>query len=224
MRQDIKTIRLALPFNFGSVNCYLIETDTGYCLIDTGISNRRSELERELERTGCKPGSLKLIVITHGDFDHTGNAAYLRNMFGTKIAMHAGDSGMAERGDMFWNRKKPNILIKVFAPMLFRLNKSDRFTPDFYLDDGDDLSEYGFDGKVLSIPGHSKGSIGILLMASGDLFGGDLFENTSKPALSSIMDDQVAANGSVEKIKSLQINTIYPGHGEPFPMDLLIQH
>ena len=224
MRQDIKTIRLALPFNFGSVNCYLIETDTGYCLIDTVISNRRSELERELERTGCKPGSLKLIVITHGDFDHTGNAAYLRNMFGTKIAMHAGDSGMAERGDMFWNRKKPNILIKVFAPMLFRLNKSDRFTPDFYLDDGDDLSEYGFDGKVLSIPGHSKGSIGILLMASGDLFVGDLFENTSKPALSSIMDDQVAANGSVEKIKSLQINTIYPGHGEPFPMDLLIQH
>jgi hydroxyacylglutathione hydrolase len=51
-----------------------------------------------------------LIVITHGDFDHIGNAAYLRQKFGAKIAMHADDVGMAERGDMFWNRKKGNRL------------------------------------------------------------------------------------------------------------------
>ncbi|RLI67201.1 hypothetical protein DRO91_10540, partial [Candidatus Heimdallarchaeota archaeon] len=31
-------------------------------------------LERELEKAGCKPGDLKLVVLTHGDFDHTGNA------------------------------------------------------------------------------------------------------------------------------------------------------
>ena len=37
---------------------------------------------------GCKLGSLKLIVLTHGDFDHTGNAAYLRHKYAIKIAMH----------------------------------------------------------------------------------------------------------------------------------------
>jgi len=67
-----------LPYKLGGVNCYLIETDTGYILIDTGGSNKRTDLEKELESAGCQPGNLKLIVLTHGDFDHTGNAAYLR--------------------------------------------------------------------------------------------------------------------------------------------------
>lgn len=107
MSQKIKTISLLLPYNLGRVDCYLIETDTGHILIDTGGSNRRTDLEKELESAGCKPGNLKLIILTHGDFDHTGNAAYLRKEFGTKIAMHYDDSGMAERGDMFSNRKNP---------------------------------------------------------------------------------------------------------------------
>ena len=174
-----------------------------------------------IESAGCKSGNLKLIVLTHGDFDHTGNAAYLRKNFGTKIAMHYDDSGMVERGNMFWNRKNPNILLRVIAPILFGFGKSERFKPDFYIEDGYDLSGYGFDAKVLYIPWHSKGSIGILT-AGDDLFCGDLLENKDKPVINSIMDDSVAANASVEKLKSLEINTVYPGHGKPFPMDMFI--
>jgi hydroxyacylglutathione hydrolase len=223
MSTEIKTISLLLPYHLGSVNCYLIETDTGYILIDTGCSNKRTDLEKELESAGCKPGYLKLIVLTHGDFDHTGNAAYLRKKFGTKIAMHYDDSGMVERGEMFWNRKKGNILFGMIARILFGFGKKERFKPDLYIDEGYDLSEYGFDAKVLHIPGHSKGSIGILT-ADGDLFCGDLLENTDKPILNSIMDDTAAANASVEKFKSLKINTVYPGHGKPFPVELFIKN
>ena len=82
------------------------------------------------------------------------------------------------------------------VPILFGFGKSERFTPDFYLDEGDDLSDYGFDARVLHIPGHSKGSIGILA-AGGDLFCGDLLECTGRPALNSIMDDLAAGNASV---------------------------
>lgn len=218
MKQEIKTITLPLPYKLGSVNCYLVKTDTGYVLIDTGGSNKRSELERELESAGCKPGNLKLIVLTHGDFDHIGNAAYLREKFGAKIAMHKDDSGMAERGDMFWNRKSGSTLMRMIVSILFRFGKSNRFEPDFYVEDGYVLSEYGFEATVLMISGHSKGSIGILT-AGGDLLCGDLFNNTRKPALNSIMDDLAAANASVEKLRSFAINTVYPGHGKPFPME-----
>jgi len=222
MPQQIKTISLLLPYKLGSLNCYLIETDTGYILIDTGGSNKRTDLEKELESAGCKPGNLELIVVTHGDFDHTGNCAHLRKKFGAKIAMHYDDSVMVERGDMFSNRKSGNILFRKIAPLLFRFAKSDRFEPDLYIEDGYDLSEYGFDAKILHIPGHSKGSIGILT-AGGDLFCGDLLENTDKPDVNSIIDDLAAANASVEELKSLEINTVYPGHGKPFPMELFIE-
>jgi glyoxylase-like metal-dependent hydrolase (beta-lactamase superfamily II) len=197
------------------VNSYLIRTEIGYVLIDTGHRSGRAGLEKGLESAGCRPGDLKLIVITHGDFDHTGNASYLREKSGARIAMHRDDSGMAERGDMFWNRKKGNIILRKVAPVLFGFGKSSRFKADLYIADGHDLSEYGLDARVISIPGHSKGSIGILT-ADGDVFCGDLFTNGGKPALNSIMDDPGAAKASVERLRSLGVNTVYPGHGSPF--------
>ncbi|NJD54025.1 MAG: MBL fold metallo-hydrolase [Candidatus Methanoperedens sp.] len=215
---EIKTITLHYLID---VNSYLVKTADGYILIDTGFSTKRADFEKELENAGLRPGNLKLIVLTHGDFDHTGNAAYLRKKFGTEIAMHNGDSGMVERGDMFWNRKKGNILLGMMVPILFGFGKSERFKPDLYVEDGYNLSGYGFDAIVLHTPGHSKGSIGILT-ASGDLFCGDLFLNEDKPGLNSNMDDPTAANASVEKLIGLQINTVYPGHGKPFPMELFI--
>ena len=217
--EEIKVIPLPLPFRLGTVNCYLVETGTGFVLIDTGASNKRDALERELAGAGCRPGNLDLIVLTHGDFDHTGNAAYLRDKFGAKIAMHQDDSGMAEHADMFWNRSSGNAIIRFLAPVLFRFRKANRFAPDLHVGEGFDLSEYGFDAQVLAIPGHSKGSIGILT-GGGDLFCGDLLENTNKPATNSIMDDSAACDASIEKLEGLEINIVYPGHGNPFPMEL----
>jgi len=221
MTLDINTLTTPFVFNV-SVNCYLVRTGDGFILIDTGRTNKRGAIEKQLESAGCQPGNLTLIVLTHGDFDHCGNAAYLRKKFGTQIAMHKDDSGMVERGDMLWNRNKQNILIRTIFKLFFRLRKSDRFKPDLYIDEGYDFSGYGFDAKVLDIPGHSKGSIGILT-ASGDLFCGDLLANIAKPEIWSIIDDSVAAHASVEKLKCLQINTVYPGHGQPFPMELFMK-
>jgi glyoxylase-like metal-dependent hydrolase (beta-lactamase superfamily II) len=217
---EIKAITLHYLID---VNSYLVKTAEGYILIDTGISTKRTDFEKELESAGVKPGNLKLILLTHGDFDHTGNAAYLRKKFGTEIAMHDGDSGMVERGDMFWNRKKSNIILGMMAPILLGFGKSERFKPDLYIEDGYNLSIYGFDAKVLHIPGHSKGSIGILT-AGGDLFCGDLLMNEDKPGLNSNMDDSTTANASVEKLKKLSINTVYPGHGKSFPWELFLKN
>jgi hydroxyacylglutathione hydrolase len=215
---EIKTITLALPFGLGSVNCYLIKTEAGYILIDTGSSNQRAALEQELINADCQPGNLKLIVLTHGDFDHTGNAAYLRQKFNTPLAMHPDDFGMIKRGDMFVSRSKANPIFKAIAPVMFRFGKAKRVTPDLKITEGCDLADYGLDAQVISLPGHSRGSIG-LLVSDGDLFVGDLLENTKQPALNSIMDDRVAAQASLEKLKHLNVKIVYPGHGQPFAFD-----
>jgi len=221
MFQQIHSITLQLPFRMGSVNCYLLQGDSGYLLIDCGSSSCRKDLLRELESAGCKPNLLKLIVLTHGDFDHSGNAAYLRQAFGAKIAMHRDDAGMGEAGDMFVNRKQPNVLIRKLIPFFTRFGKAERFTPDLLLEDGEALSPYGFDARVLSIPGHSKGSLGVLT-AAGDLFCGDLLTNTDKPALNSLMDDLPAAQASLHRLRCMGVKTVYPGHGTPFPMQVMM--
>lgn len=225
MLQEIKTINLSLPFRLGSVNCYLIKTAAGYILVDTGCSNKRRDLEQKLAGAGCLPGNLKAIIITHGDFDHTGNASYLRRKYNSGIAMHREDAGMAEQGDMFYNRKSGHILlrllIKITSSFIFGFGKAERFEPDFYVDDEFDLTEYGLDARVIRIPGHSRGSIGIITRG-GDLFCGDLLTNGDagdQPNLNAIIDDKAAANASIERLKNLEIGTVYPGHGHPFPVE-----
>ncbi|MCC7551879.1 MAG: MBL fold metallo-hydrolase [Methanobacterium sp.] len=220
MPPEIRTIKLKMFAGLASVNCYLIKINANFVLIDTGTSGNRGEIENQLEKAGCKPGNLNLILITHGDLDHTGNAAYLRDKYGTKIAMHQGDSGMVQKGDMLWNRKG-NPISKIMKPFM-GLSKSNRFTPDFYVEDGYDLTNYGLNAQVIHIPGHSLGSLGILT-DQGDLFCGDLLINTDKPVLNSIMDDKKAANLSIEKLEKLNIVNVYPGHGEPFPWDFLTE-
>jgi hydroxyacylglutathione hydrolase len=217
---EIETITLPLPYWMGSVNCYLVQTGTGYALVDTGPANARAQLEGKLAAAGCRQGNLALILLTHGDFDHTGSAAYLRRLHGARVAMHRDDLGMVERGDMFFNRSSGNAILRALSPLLFGFGKGNRFVPELFVEEGDDLSPHGWEARILCIPGHSRGSIGILT-AGGDLFCGDLLENTAGPALGSIMDDPAAAEASLGKLKGLGIQMVYPGHGSPFPMAAL---
>ena len=218
MSIEIKTI-VTRKFRI-QVNSYLLRTGSTYILIDSGFSSMRRYLEKEIEDTGCSPGNLSLIVLTHGDFDHSGNAAFLRRKFNTKIAMHPSDSGIVEHGDMFWGRKKVNFLIRLVTNTVLGLNKSDRFIPDFHIQEGYDFSAHGFQATALHLPGHSKGSMGILT-GDGHLFCGDLFTNMGKPAPNSLVDNSGELHASVEKLKHFPVKTVYPGHGEPFPIELL---
>jgi glyoxylase-like metal-dependent hydrolase (beta-lactamase superfamily II) len=223
MTQQITPIRLPLPLNISQVNSYLVRTDPGFYLVDTGMTNARIRLETSLEHLYCHPGDLKLILLTHGDFDHTGNAAYLRAKFATKIAMHKDDAGMLENGDMFWNRKIKNSLLKKVMSLVFRLGDKERCTPDAFLEDGSSLAEYGWDAQVLNTPGHSSGSI-CVLTASGDLLCGDLITSSNgKPMLNSMMYDVEAGKASLERLKTLPVQTVYPGHGKPFPWKDLLE-
>lgn len=73
-------------------------------------------------------------------------------------------------------------------------------------------------GDFRSIPGHSRGSVGILT-AQGDLYCGDLLDNIKAPALNSIMDDPEAAKASIARLRLLDVKSGCPGHGGPFSLD-----
>jgi hydroxyacylglutathione hydrolase len=206
------------PINFGGmlgygVSCYLVKGDDGYILIDTVISPKRIHLEQKLESTGCNPGNLKLIILTHGHGDHTGNCAYLQRKYGTQIAIHRGDLETVE------NTKTDIPMLERFFLQLLAflagLGEIESFTPDIFLEDGQNLSAYGLDAQVIHLPGHSNGSVGILT-AAGDLFCGDVFVNVKKPVRHSIVTDAAAFDASVEKLKKLGVRRVFPGHGKPF--------
>ncbi len=216
---QITTITLPLPMKLGHVNCYLVAQGERFVLVDTGGANGRAQLDAALAAAGCAPGRLALIFLTHGDFDHTGNAAYLGRKFGAPLAMRADDAGMVERGDMSWNRQHNRLVLRL-SSRLFGFGKDARFTPDVLLAGGEELAAFGLQGQVIALPGHSRGSTGLLL-DDGSFFCGDLFDNTKAPAINSIMDDRDAARVSLEMLRGCPIQTVYPGHGQPFSFGAL---
>ena len=153
---------------------------------------------------------------------HIGNCAYFQKKFGAKIAINKIESDAIESGNLYLSRNKRGFLKKTIEKIVvliisafIKIGKSERFKHDLYLDEKFDLSKYGFKAKALHIPGHSKGSIGILT-AGGDLFCGDLFYNMKKPSVPVIIDDLPEFLESIEKLKKLKIKTVYPGHGRSF--------
>ena len=212
-----------ITINFGGVNCYLLQSDTSYILVDNGYPAKWSYLEKELQKAGCNSANLKLVVLTHGDHDHAGNSVSLRARYGVKIAMHSDDSVMVEKGDMNWNRKKkPDKFSLMFRLMplmsvFFKPGEFKTFTPDFFIDESFDFSPYNSDAKVLHLPGHSKGSIGILT-SDGSLICGDFLYNIFGNPGQEFCDNLTDFHASAEKLKSLQISTFYPGHGKQFTM------
>jgi len=220
MEEKIKSI------NLDFVNAYLIILRNEFILIDTGVSQHKERLEKELINEGALPDKLKLVIITHGDADHTGNCAYLQKKYNVKIAMHPGDVLMAEKG-IILNRKIRTLPAKIFV-IIRKIKRKitgtklsfDSFKPDILLNDNQSLKDYGFDATVYHLPGHTKGSIGILTK-EGNFFAGDIFFNRSKPAISYYIENETELMNSVKKITGMKINTIYPGHGKLFSSGLL---
>jgi hydroxyacylglutathione hydrolase len=215
MSAEIKII------NLGFVNVFLIKAGESFVLIDTGVAQKWPMLEAELIQAGCLPDKLKLVIITHGDFDHTGNCAQLQRKYNVKIAMHDGDVEMVKTGVTI-ERKINGIIGRLVMWMGKRMiGEFDRFQPDILMQDGEVINMYGLTLKIIHTPGHTRGSI-CVLTDDGRLFVGDILSNKMKPGFSPFIEDEDKLHRSLDILKRVNAKVVYPGHGRPFPFEGLL--
>ena len=198
----------------GSVNCYLVKSGKSAILVDTGREAYKEKILRIC--TADHDAPVRLIVLTHGHVDHVQNAAFLTNRLCVPVAMHEEDFSLLSD-----NKQQTLLSTGLMGKlMLFATNKSfqrDKITPfsvDFYLKDGDSLSQYGINAKVITLPGHTLGSIG-LLVSGHSLLVGDAMMNLPNPRPALLFHNHEQLLQSVEKIRELAPETVYFGHGKP---------
>ena len=220
MNIDIVTISL------GFDQCYVLKGE-GVIVVDAGQPNKGEAFVRALKTVAIKPQDVKLVVLTHGHWDHVGSAGEIKALTGAPLAMHRSEVNWLEGsltplspGVTLWGRVF-NALHKVFMPLV----KVPAAKVDIELDDdGLSLVDYGIPGQVLYTPGHSSGSMSVLL-DSGDAFVGDLAMNrfplTLSPGLPIFADDPTAVVSSWMKLIELGASTVYPAHGRPFPISII---
>ncbi len=51
-------------------NAYLVKSDSGIVVVDTGLPGNADKILDYVESIGCHPSDIKTIVLTHSDMDH----------------------------------------------------------------------------------------------------------------------------------------------------------
>jgi len=201
-------------------NCYLVSAGGEAVIIDPGWHEDVDVVLEEVRARGLK---VKIVIATHGHFDHVAGVSIVKRVLAVPFAMHQADVDIARRA-----HRSAYRYIGVEPPEVPE--------PDMLLKEGDVVEIGGVRLRILETPGHTPGSITVV--GNLEAFTGDLLMEAYR-ALSKTYTEPVAFTGdtlfkgtigrvdlpgssptqmilSLRKIARLNARTtIYPGHGPP---------
>ena len=209
------------PLRLGTQTTYLIPAGDGFVMVDAGNRNCGRVFARKLRRWGIEPQMIKLLVMTHVHFDHAGSAAAIQKQTGCRVAVHAQEDQLLSSGQAvippginWYGRLISGLGIK---------SGTHRFDfpgvePDILVQGEEDLSRFGLAGRIISTPGHTEGSISVVL-DSGQAFVGDAvirYAPILSPCLPPFGYDRDRMLRTWEALLQTRTKVFYPGHGWPF--------
>lgn len=194
-------------------NAALLRGD-GLVLVDAGNIGGLGILERALARHGVTFRDLDLILLTHAHADHFGDAPLIRERTGVPIAVHQLDAPLLSLGHNATLHPTDGVarLVRPLFDVTFTPFTAD--LPFTHLD----LRAHGVGGMVLHTPGHTAGSVSILLddghALLGDLLRGS-FIRRDAPALHLFADDVPTVFQSLDHVLRHDLRQASFGHGRP---------
>ena len=207
------------------VAAYLVMTPEGVTVIDAALSGHWRELLTELASIGLTVDDLKGVILTHGDSDHVGFAERLRRDHGVPVFIHAGDAERAMGGPKPATAKQSMKLGPLLGFAAYTLRKggarTEWLTEVVEVQGGETLDLPG-SPQIISMPGHSEGSIAVYVPIADAIFVGDglttrhVLTGTEGPQPAPFTDEPAQAIASLQAIVSTKAKWELPGHGAPW--------
>lgn len=126
---------------------HLIDTGDGLILFDCGYGNTTDMIEESIRGVGFDPADVKLLIISHGHFDHFGSGNVLREKYGWKVLMSRVDTDLL--------REDPKRALIHLGPC----PEDDVCWPDEVIDDGQVITLGNTSITCLLAPGHTYGTM-----------------------------------------------------------------
>jgi glyoxylase-like metal-dependent hydrolase (beta-lactamase superfamily II) len=200
-----------LEFEIGQA--YLWDRGDGMTVVDTGIAGSADAIVRAIEAIGRRPEQVHEIVLTHFHDDHRGGAAALVERTGARVIAGRADAPVI-RGEQPQPPPRLADFERPLAEAIFpRVPPAQPVHVDREVDDGDVIAG---GGVVVGVPGHTPGSIALLVPDPGVLFTGDTIAfYDGNPILGVFNIDRAGAIESVRKQAGLEFDVACFGHGAP---------
>ncbi len=201
-------------------NVYLLTGEDVLTMVDSGMAGDVERIAAQLRQAGYTLSQLETLVLTHAHGDHVGGAAEVARRSGAEVVAHRDEVPYIEQSrPLPASSPVKRALTWLTNRLLFRLSPC---RVDRALEDGDVLDALG-GLRVIHIPGHTPGSIGLHQPERGILFCGDALFNahpmTGEDGLRLPMRlvtvDDAQARASVRKLAALDVEVLCCGHGEP---------
>ena len=220
MKTEIIRIKL------GVINCYLVRQQ-GLIMVDAGSKADARGFGPAPRKHSVLPGNIGLLFVTHGHWDHFAGACEIKRQTGAKTAINHRDRELMEKGV---NQLPPALggwgtIFRFFLKTAGPFIKLPPTSVDVELSDqGLRLDPWGVEGEIIHTPGHSAGSMSLVLN-SGEALVGDLAMNGPPMRLGAglppLGDNENLIKESWRLILERGAKTIYPAHGRPFPAKIL---
>ncbi len=178
-------------------NTYLIDGPTRV-LIDPGHANLFDHVQSGLSDLGLGLADIGLVICTHAHPDHIEAVQFFKEV-PTLTTLHETEWGLITS-------------MKKQISAIFGMD-ADAFQPDFFLREGN-LSVNGVELFALHTPGHSPGSICLHWPARKALFTGDLIFKEGLGRTDLPGGDGEDLKKSVLGLTGLDVEYIFPGHGD----------
>jgi glyoxylase-like metal-dependent hydrolase (beta-lactamase superfamily II) len=203
-----------------AANVFVIASPDGLTLVDAGLVHDAGRILEQIEAAGHALSSVRALVLTHGHEDHEGGSARIIEATGAKVFAHAAEVPLIERTAHPSTVRQPRRLLSRIAGTF--LPKGQPCKVDVALEDGDEISGTG-GYRVVHTPGHTPGSMCLYHPARRILFCGDAIFNIHpvtgrrglRAPIAMFTADPAKARDSIVRLAALDVNQLYPGHGEP---------
>jgi len=201
-------------------NVYLIESEAGLLVVDTGIAGNTWKILRVIKKLGYQPRDLAMILLTHAHLDHFGSAASLKARTGAQVLGHEADVAYFEKGGI---GAMPGFISGVKDYNLRFQGKFLGAPPvkiDEPLKDGDQVGEW----EIIHTPGHTPGTINLysqkrrVLITGGWAIPGKSESESSKyknPFVGYISTEPSQLHGSRMRLAGLDFETLLCSHFPP---------
>ncbi|MBR6449085.1 MAG: MBL fold metallo-hydrolase [Fibrobacter sp.] len=218
---------MAKIYNLGSriVNNYLISTEIGYILIDTGYEGGFKHFTNKLNYIHISPQEIRYVVLTHAHDDHAGFLNEVLAATDAKVILHSKAIERLKIGQNSFEGGCSNRFANLFCQILALCGKGkhkfpairDEFLPRLITTDSEEFRALQLPFKILETPGHTADHISLLI---GDkLFCGDAAMNNfpSIKRTTIWIENLQQFKQSWKTILAAAPKTIHPAHGKPFP-------